>query len=78
MGLLTRFARLSFVLRVLRVLEDAFWVSTEPYSGAPAKPTRVPFFIAATNKVVALPPHFSPFFSFFASKEQFCLFLEFF
>lgn len=50
--LLTRFARLSFVLRVFRVLKDAF------YRGVPAKPTRVPFFITATNKAAALPPCF--------------------
>lgn len=53
--LLTRFARLSFVLRVFRVLKDALWVSAEPCRGVPAKPTRAPFFITATNKAAALP-----------------------
>lgn len=52
--LLTRFARLSFVLRLFRVLKDALWVSAEPYRGVPAKPTRAPFFITATNKAAAL------------------------
>lgn len=47
--LLTRFSRLSFVLRVLRVQEDALWVSGEPCSHAPAKLTTVPFFVTATK-----------------------------
>lgn len=54
LDLLTRFARLSFVPRVFRVLKDALWVPAEPYRGVPAKLARVPFFIAATNKAAAL------------------------
>lgn len=41
--LLTRFSRLSFVLRVLHVQEDALWISGEPCIRAPAKLTSVPF-----------------------------------
>lgn len=68
--LLTRFARLSFVLRVFRVLKDALWVSAEPYGGVPAKPTRVPSFITATNKAAAM--------FLFSGKLQASRFLEFF
>lgn len=70
--LLTRFSRLSFVLRVLRVQEDALWVSSEPCSHAPAKLTAVPLFVTA---IVAA---FVSFFIFSSSKQQVCLFMELF
>lgn len=49
-GVLTRFTRLSFVLRLLRVQEAALWVPGEPCSCAPAKLTAVPFFVTATKR----------------------------
>lgn len=67
--LLTRFSRLSFVLRVLRVQEDALWVSGEPCSHAPAKTHHCPFF-RHRYKVAA--------FCFFFSSKQVWLVMGFF
>lgn len=70
--LLTRFTRLSFVLRGLRVQEGALWVSGEPCSCAPAKLAAVPFFGSATKWQLLFlhPPPSSS-----SCKQQLCLFL---
>lgn len=58
------------MLRVLCVQEDALWVSGEPCSSTPAKLTAVPFFVTATK--------WQLLFFFSSSKQQVCLFMEFF
>lgn len=69
-ALVTRFTGLSFVLRRLRVQEDALWVSDEPCT---CQTHRCPF-VHHPYKVEA----FVLFCFFPSSKQQDCLLMEFF